>query len=899
MADDATLALASPQAPGAVSARRLNLQFALQYCLATTVAVATTLVLSLIGLEFSAHQWWAILAMVPAAAASFITPDLFLIRHQLRPLRIALDQLDAGAELGVADARAALVRALNLPFYAIVRVTLLHGPLAGFSGWWAMELANRWFDAGFAGWQITIFASLIFFFASPGHAIVEFFALSRRLVPVIDRIYPWCEGSYAGVAEKPVAIRLQSKLLYLCFFITALPLGFVAFSIIFKLDVILRNMGVTPSPEAMRPLWFWIYSVLTVCLFGALSMSYLTANEVSRSAAKLLGGMNEVERGNLSTHLKITGTDEYADLYRGFNLMIGGLQDEVRLLEVSQDLAGELKLDVLIGRILSAATDLLEADRSTLFVHDAESHELWSLLADGLKVKEIRFPDTAGIAGTVLSTGRAENIADAYEDPRFNQDIDRKTGYRTRSILCMPIVSKTGKRIGVTQVLNKKNGVFTPKDEQRLRAFTAQIAVTLENAKLFDEVLAIKNYNENILASTTNGVITLNQKRYVVTANAAALKILGIDNKTLSEQPFTQLFNEGNHWLTKAVERVAESGEPEAVVDADLLRHDGNRASVNLNCTPLNDAQGLSIGLVLSFEDFTSEKRVKSTMARYMSQEVADQLLAGGESVLGGKLQKVSVLFSDVRGFTAVSEALGARETVSMLNEYFEQMVEAIFQHKGILDKYIGDAIMALFGAPFEAADDADRAVATANGMLLALDHLNVARAVKGYAPLEIGIGIATGDVIVGNIGSTRRMEYTVIGDGVNLASRLEGATKHYGVRVLISESTVAALTTPILMREIDRLRVKGKDRAVTVFEVLGHSDTHTLPATAQCLQSWDNALSAYRARRFEAAEAAFHEVLSHHATDKPAQLYIGRCRHYAENPPPADWDTVWRLAEK
>ena len=259
----------------------------------------------------------------------------------------------------------------------------------------------------------------------------------------------------------------------------------------------------------------------------------------------------------------------------------------------------------------------------------------------------------------------------------------------------------------------------------------------------------------------------------------------------------------------------------------------------------------------------------------------------------------MSVLFADVRGFTSLAETVGAKQTVSLLNEYFEQMVEVVFQHRGILDKYIGDALMALFGSPFVSPDDADRAVATANDMLVALAALNERRSAQGHPPLEVGIGIATGDVIVGNIGSPRRMEYTVIGDGVNLAARLESATKQYGVRVLLSESTVKALKKPVRLREIDVIRVKGKDKAVAVYEALDHHDAQSFPEIERCMAHYAEGLAAYRARRWPQAEEAFKALLALNPHDRPSQIYMDRCFHYAMRPPPEGWDYVWSLKEK
>jgi len=290
---------------------------------------------------------------------------------------------------------------------------------------------------------------------------------------------------------------------------------------------------------------------------------------------------------------------------------------------------------------------------------------------------------------------------------------------------------------------------------------------------------------------------------------------------------------------------------------------------------------------------------VRSTMARYMSKEVADQLLEGGEAALGGQIQRTSILFSDVRGFTTTAEALGPRETVALLNEYFEEMVEAVFQFGGVLDKYIGDAIMALFGVPFQGHRDADNAVAVANAMLRRLGALNLQRLRADQRAIDIGIGIATGDVVVGNIGSPRRMEYTVIGDSVNLASRLEGATKQYHVKVLLAEATALALTVPTPLREIELLRVKGKDQPVTVYEALGHYDETSFPNLDACLAAYAEGMRAYRMRAWREGAQAFELALSLNPADHPSRLYLERCRDYAAQPPPEDWDGARTLDHK
>jgi len=886
----------APIEPG--TAQRLLWKLVWLYVFGTVVAVSTTMLLVFVGLKYTAQQWVMVLLGTPLTVFFFVGPDVYLIVRHYRPIRVVLESLEAGVTPTREAVSQALVRALNLPFYSFLRVTFVHGPLAALGQIVLFHALNRWFDAGFEDWQTYTFTAMIFFFASPAHAIVEFFSLTRNMTPLLERLWPYGAG-IGGCAEQPIAVRLRSKLLYLCVFITALPLLFVAFSIIFKVDQLLREVGVSVTLAMMWPLWSWIITIMVVCMVGALAMSVLTATDVSRAARRLIEGMNAVESGDLAVDLRITGTDEYADLYRGFNLMIEGLREEVRLLEVTQDLAGELHLDHLIGRIMGAATELLDADRSTVFIHDPERNELWSRYGQGLQQREIRIAANAGIAGSVFSSGRSASITDPYKDPRFNPEIDQSTGYRTTSILCMPIVNKAGKRIGVTQVLNKRSGAFTAKDEQRLLAFTAQVAVSLENAQLFDEVLAVKNYNENILASSFNGVVTLDTARRVVTANAAARRLLGLPAERLLQQPAATVFGEANAWVLASVEKTMAGAASDIAVDASLRQGDGNRAAVNLTAAPLRNAAGETIGSILTFEDITREMRVRSTMSRYMSKEVADQLLQSGETVLGGKLQKVSILFSDVRGFTTTAEALGARETVAMLNEYFETMVEIIFARQGILDKYIGDAMMALFGSPFNGPRDADNAVQVAVDMIAALRSLNARRAQDGRRPMDVGIGISTGEVIVGNIGSQRRMEYTVIGDSVNLASRLESATKQYGVKVLLSQHTVEALRESVPVREIDRLRVKGKEQPVAVYEPLAYHDEFSFPALARILPLYNEALAACRARDWRRAVAGFEAVLALHPGDRPSQLHLERCRHYGQSAPPEDWDGVWVMREK
>jgi len=236
---------------------------------------------------------------------------------------------------------------------------------------------------------------------------------------------------------------------------------------------------------------------------------------------------------------------------------------------------------------------------------------------------------------------------------------------------------------------------------------------------------------------------------------------------------------------------------------------------------------------------------------------------------------------------------------VGMLNDYFTEMIDVIFKNNGILDKYIGDAIMAVFGVPFATSEDAANAVRVANEMIRVLRRINVERRLKHDQEIRIGVGLSTGELVVGNIGSPKRMDYTVIGDTVNLASRLEGATKYYGVQVLFGEFTVQALKGDVRCRELDLIRVKGKVKPVAVFEGLDHHTAESFPEMERTLAAFENGLKCYRARDWKAAVSSFQEALAANCGDSPSKLYLDRCRHYLENPPDESWDGVWVMTEK
>ncbi|MEM0942323.1 MAG: GAF domain-containing protein [Pseudomonadota bacterium] len=573
---------------------------------------------------------------------------------------------------------------------------------------------------------------------------------------------------------------------------------------------------------------------------------------------------------------------------------------EREFLNVVTDMTSDLDLTRLLRKVMSEASRMLDAERSTLFLNDEGTGELFSHVGEGLNASEIRLPNHLGIAGTVFSSGKSVNIPHAYADLRFNPAFDRQTGFFTRSILCVPVVNKQGKVIGVTQVLNKRGGPFTDEDENRLRAFTAQISIGLENAKLFDDVQSMKNYNESMLQSMSNGVLTFDEKCVVKTANAAALRILRAKEADLIGRDVSELFADSAPWLAERVKRVEETRTNETAVDLEMSLGE-KTVSANLTVLPLTSGEGTSLGTLVIIEDISSEKRVKSTMSRYMDPDLADRLLSEGgqEELLGGKDQVATILFSDVRGFTAITEKLGAQGTVALLNEYFERMVDCIADQGGILDKFIGDAIMAGFGVPVSRGEDEDRAVRTAIAMMRKLWEWNADRASKNMLTLDMGIGVNTDSVVSGNIGSPKRMDYTMIGDGVNLAARLESACKQYRAKILISEFTQARLRGIYRTREIDKVVVKGKSDPVSVIEVLDYHTDKSFPNQADVIGHFAEGLGLYRAQDWDRAIRAFETALKGHPDDPISQLYVERCRVLRETPPGDAWNGVWVLSEK
>jgi adenylate cyclase len=306
------------------------------------------------------------------------------------------------------------------------------------------------------------------------------------------------------------------------------------------------------------------------------------------------------------------------------------------------------------------------------------------------------------------------------------------------------------------------------------------------------------------------------------------------------------------------------------------------------------------------FYDFVLERREKNrtrrTLERYVSKDVVREVLDNPETylnALGGVRKPVTILFSDIRGFTTMTEGADASLLVKQLNEYFNDMVHIVFAQQGRLDKFIGDAVMADWGSIVTAGaqEDARRAVATALDMRKYLARLNVNWKQRGITELSFGIGINHGEVIVGNLGSEQKMEVSVIGDAVNLASRLEGLTKEYKLDLLLGESMVPLVQDRFALRSVDSVQVKGKKKPVHVFTVV--ADKEAGEQSPAWLMRYEEGVAHYRARRFNDGMAAFADCVRWQPEDYLSQLYLRRCQELVAHPPGPDWDTVFVMKSK
>jgi adenylate cyclase len=317
--------------------------------------------------------------------------------------------------------------------------------------------------------------------------------------------------------------------------------------------------------------------------------------------------------------------------------------------------------------------------------------------------------------------------------------------------------------------------------------------------------------------------------------------------------------------------------------------------------TPLG-AQGfvfIMATLINYYGEGREKSAVRSAFSRYLSPKVVEAVLDNPDMLsLGGSRRVMTCFFSDLAGFTSISEALSPEDLVQLLNRYLSIMTKVILRHGGTVDKFEGDAIMAFWGAPLIQEDHARRACMAALEQQAEMDKFRAWAISEGLPELRVRMGLNTGPMIVGNMGSEERFDYTVMGDSVNLASRLEGANKAYNSYIMISETTYSEVEDHVEVRELDLLRVKGKQEPIRVFELMAAAGQLS-PEKRALRAEYEKGLSLYRAMEFEKAATAFEAALAMTPDDGPSQVYRERCRAYQKEPPSPDWDRVFTMTSK
>jgi adenylate cyclase len=310
----------------------------------------------------------------------------------------------------------------------------------------------------------------------------------------------------------------------------------------------------------------------------------------------------------------------------------------------------------------------------------------------------------------------------------------------------------------------------------------------------------------------------------------------------------------------------------------------------------------LAFGMTSTYSYNTEGKKrrvIRQLFSCYMSEVLVKELETNPQKArLGGDRRFITIFFSDLANFTTLSERFEPERIVRLLNEYFTEMSQAILESQGVIDKYQGDGIMAFWGAPIALEDHAARACRAALECQVRMEKINRSLSREGIPPLSMRIGLHSGDAVVGNMGSAQRFDYTIIGDNVNLASRLEGVNKQFGTKVIISETTYRHAGDGIEARELDLIAVKGKEKPIRIYELLGEKGKLT-EERKKWMLSYEEALQRYWAKDFAGARRLFAQVLETNPEDHPAAVLLKRCEDLQESASAAGWDGVFRLKQK
>lgn len=488
------------------------------------------------------------------------------------------------------------------------------------------------------------------------------------------------------------------------------------------------------------------------------------------------------------------------------------------LADVAGVVNSSLELPEVLNRVMDQIIRLTEAERAFLMLWDEETEQLEFRAArnfDRETIAGTAFEISRSVVHQVASEGEPVLTTNAQLDPRFSTQ-ESVISYNLRSILCVPLRVRD-RVIGAIYADNRiRSGIFCEADLDILTAFADQAAVAIENAQLFGNVTAAKSLMDDIFASITSGVITTDDEGFVTLFNSAAERILGVQAEEAEGQLYQDALPSLAPLLEPLMHQVQEEGQPIVGQELEPELPQRGRTILSISVSPLEAPREDGSGLALVLDDVT-ERRQLEALQRYVSPTVVQRLRENpGKLRLGGHRQEVTILFADIRGFTSFSDGRDPEQIVEVLNTYLSIGAEAVLAEEGTLDKFMGDAVMAIFNAPLPQPDHTLRAVRAALRMREAIEEHH--RSVPPESHLNFGIGIAVGEAVVGSVGTARQLNYTAIGSGVNLANRLQSAA--VAGQILLEQRAFERVEGQVKVDPLPPTDFKGLSASVQVYEL-------------------------------------------------------------------------------
>jgi len=582
----------------------------------------------------------------------------------------------------------------------------------------------------------------------------------------------------------------------------------------------------------------------------------------------------------------------------------GNHLDITAVMKASQAISGEILLDKLLSSLMKILIENAGAQRGYLIlssqgqlfieaqgtINSEQVTVLQSILVEDCQELAV------AIVNYVTRTQESVVLDNAVRSGQFTNDPYIQK-HQPKSILCVPLINQS-QIISIVYLENNLTaGAFTPERVELLKVLSGQAAISIQNSKLYTEVRANERKLTQFLEAMPVGVGILDASGKPYYTNRVGQELLG--KGVIADATSEQIAEVYQNYKAGTDEKYpsadlpivrALNGETTTADDIEI-RQDDKIIPIEGWGTPIYDEKGNIAYAITAFQDITERKKAEAERIRFTNELfqlnkayerfVPNQFLQFLEKSsiidveLGDQVQlEMSVLFSDIRDFTTLSESMTPEENFRFINSYLSRMEPVINENNGFIDKYIGDAIMALFSG------EADHAVKAGIAMLHGLVEYNQQRAKFGYAPIQIGIGINTGTLMLGTVGGQNRMDGTVISDAVNLASRVESLTKNYGVSLLITQETYSRLKNPsqYAIRTLDTVKVKGKSEAVTVYEVFDADGPEIKAGKLAALELFAEALAIYWEGNFAEAARLFWECWRQNQGDRAAKIYWERC---------------------